>query len=408
MSFSFFKSYLFRVWAVAAWLKLLNLPVTFDFPVEPKSELFIDLPDILELIEYLEFLEPRREFEEAFAEYTGARHAIAVNSCTAGLHLALEASGVGPGDRVLTTPYTFTATAEVIRYLGAEVVFADIEGSSLLWDLNRVEDALRKDPEIKALLPVHIAGQAVDMEGLVGLAQGRRIVEDAAHALPTEVRIGGEWKRVGRIGDITCFSFYATKTITSGEGGMVTTDDDDLADRMRVMRLHGIDADAWRRYREKGSWGYDVVAPGFKYNISDLHAALGRSQLKRADLFAEQRARLAARYFQELESIPWIELPVSVPHSTHCWHLFTARVRPDTLDRQQVIEALAEAGIGISVHFKPLHLHTYYAERYGLQPEDFPVALDQYERAFSLPLFMDMTDADIDRVVSALRGISCS
>ena len=235
-----------------------------------------------------------RAFEEEFAAAVGAKHAIAVCSCTAALHLALDAIGVECGDKVLTTPYTFTATAEVIRYSGAEVVFADIEGPSLLWDMDAVERALTADPSIKALLPVHVAGQAVDMERLLQLADGRPIVEDAAHALPTEVRLGGGWKRIGSVGKITCFSFYATKTITSAEGGMVTTDDDALADRMRLMRLHGIDADAWRRYREKGSWGYDVVAPGFKYNISDIHSALGRSQLARRPLLgATHRHRCA-------------------------------------------------------------------------------------------------------------------
>ncbi len=348
-----------------------------------------------------------RQFEEAFAEYVGAKHAIAVNSCTAALHLALEALDVGPGDTVLTTPYTFTATAEVIRYLGAEVRFADIEGPSLLWDLNQVESQLKREPETKVLLPVHIAGQAVDMNGLIHLAGHRPIVEDAAHALPTEVNIGGKWKRIGQVGSITCFSFYATKTITSAEGGMVTTDNDQLADRMRVMRLHGIDADAWKRYREKGAWGYDVIAPGYKYNMSDLHAALGNSQLKRADSFAEKRSAIASRYIEALGDLPWIELPVSLAHSSHCWHLFTARVKPNTIDRQTVIESLSNNGIGISVHFKPLHLHTYYAERYKLVPSDFPVALDQYERAFSLPIFMDMTSDDINRVIDTLRNIPC-
>jgi dTDP-4-amino-4,6-dideoxygalactose transaminase len=348
-----------------------------------------------------------REFEERFAESVGAKHAIAVCSCTAALHLALEAVGVGPGDTVLTTPYTFTATAEVIRYLGAEIRFTDIEGPSLLWDVDGVAQAIAEDPKVKALLPVHVAGQAVDMEGLLQAAGERPIVEDAAHALPTDVLIDGSWKRIGSVGKVSCFSFYATKTITSAEGGMVTTDDDDLAARMRVMRLHGIDADAWRRYREKGAWGYDVVAPGFKYNISDLHAALGNSQLQRADTFAAQRTAIAKRYNEALADLPWIELPTSVSHSSHCWHLYATKVRPGTLDRQQVIQALAEAGIGISVHFKPLHLHSYYAQRYNLKPSDFPVALDQYERAFSLPIFMDMSEHDVDRVISVLRGISC-
>jgi dTDP-4-amino-4,6-dideoxygalactose transaminase len=348
-----------------------------------------------------------RAFEEEFAQAVGAKHAIAVCSCTAGLHLALEAVGIGPGDKVLTTPYTFTATAEVIRYLGAEICFADIEGPSLLWDMDAVEKALKADPSIKALLPVHVAGQAVDMERLLELAGDRPIIEDAAHALPTQVRVDGGWKTIGSIGKITCFSFYATKTITSAEGGMVTTEDDDLAARMRLMRLHGIDADAWRRYREKGAWGYDVVAPGYKYNISDLHSALGKSQLARADHFSAQRTAIAKRYHEALSDLPWIELPVSVEHSSHCWHLYAARVRPDTIDRQTVIQALAEDGIGISVHFKPLHLHTYYAERYQLAPDDFPVALDHFNRAFSLPIFMDMTDEDIDRVVQVLRGVPC-
>jgi dTDP-4-amino-4,6-dideoxygalactose transaminase len=346
-----------------------------------------------------------RAFEADFAQYVGAKHAIAVNSCTSALHLALEAVGVGPGDRVITTPYTFTATAEVIRYLGAEMVFVDVCPGSLLIDPVAVAAALAADPEIKAILPVHIAGQAVDMQALLDVAGERPIIEDAAHALPTEIRLNEGWKRVGTVGAITCFSFYATKTITSAEGGMVTTEDDALAERMRLMRLHGIDADAWRRYREKGAWGYDVVAPGFKYNISDIHAALGRSQLARADRFCAQRTAIAERYNAALKDLDWIELPGTVGHSSHCWHLYACRVRPDCVDRQTVIQALADDGIGISVHFKPIHMHSYYAERYEHQPSDFPVALDAYERAFSLPIFMDMTDADIDRVIAVLRAI---
>ena len=349
-----------------------------------------------------------RQFETDFAAYVGATEAIAVSSCTAALHLALEALGVGPGDQVITVPYTFTATAEVIRYLGAEIVFSEVQPGTLVMDPEALEQTLDRvgRGRVKAILPVHLAGLGCDLERLRSVAAGIPFVEDAAHALPVDVTMEGQRRRVGSIGEVTCFSFYATKTITTGEGGMVTTNDQALAERMRVMRLHGINADAWRRYREKGSWGYDVVAPGFKYNLSDIQSALGVGQLAKADRFASERTALAHRYRSALATVDWLELPPGEQAwSSHCWHLFICRVRPGAgVGRQQVITALNEAAIGTSVHYKPLHLHSYYSKTYGLQPEDFPVSLDQYQRSFSLPLFMGMTPAEQDRVIDVLQG----
>ncbi|MBM65395.1 MAG: UDP-4-amino-4,6-dideoxy-N-acetyl-beta-L-altrosamine transaminase [Myxococcales bacterium] len=374
----------------------------------------LDAGDVARVVEVLEsgWLTQgpvTRQFEADFAAYVGASEAIAVSSCTAALHLALEALGVGPGDRVITVPYTFTATAEVIRYLGAEIVFSEVQPGTLLMDpeaLAATLDRVGRD-RVKAILPVHLAGLGCDLEQLRSVAAGIPFVEDAAHALPVDISMAGARRRVGSIGEVTCFSFYATKTITTGEGGMVTTDDRALAERMRVMRLHGINADAWRRYREKGSWGYDVVAPGFKYNLSDIQSALGVGQLAKADRFAEERTQLANRYQEALADLPWLELPPGPQAwSSHCWHLFICRVQPDAgIDRQQVISTLNEAKIGTSVHYKPLHLHSYYATTYGLEPTDFPVSLDQYERSFSLPLFMGMTTEQQDRVIEVLRGL---
>ncbi len=380
----------------------------------PFAKPSLDSGDVARVVEVLEsgWLTQgpvTRQFEAAFAEYVGAAEAIAVSSCTAALHLALEALGVGPGDKVVTVPYTFTATAEVIRYLGAEIVFSEVQPETLLMDPEALERTLARvgRDRVKAIVPVHLAGLGCDLERLRNVAAGIPFVEDAAHALPVDLLVGGERRRVGSIGEISCFSFYATKTITTGEGGMVTTDDPALAERMRVMRLHGINADAWRRYREKGSWGYDVVAPGFKYNLSDIQSALGLGQLAKADRFAVERQQLAQRYLAELSELQWLELPPGAQSwSSHCWHLFICRVRPGVgIDRQQVIDGLNEARIGTSVHYKPLHLHSYYASTYNLQPDDYPVSLDHYERSFSLPLFMGMSETQQQRVIEVLKTL---
>lgn len=351
-----------------------------------------------------------KRFEEEFARYVGMPHAVAVNSATAGLHLALEAVGVGPGDVVVTTPNTFTATAEVVRYLGAEVLLADIDPATMNLSPARVREALerldREDParaaRVKVLLPVHFAGQACDMDALLAIARerGLRVVEDAAHALPTTC--GG--RLVGTMGDVTVFSFYATKTITTGEGGMAVTADPALAARMRVMRLHGISRDVWDRYvSDKPQWYYEVVAPGFKYNLTDPAAALGLGQLARCDALWARRKAIADAYFDAFRDDPRLDLPWPAhPGDRHAWHLYVVRLRGG--DRDAFVAGLSARGIGTSVHFIPLHLHPCWRERYGWAPEAFPEALASYRRSVSLPIYPKMTDGDVQRVIGAVKA----
>lgn len=347
-----------------------------------------------------------RRFEQEFANFVGAKHALAVNSATAGLHLALEAIGVEPQDKVVTTPYTFTATAEVVRYLGADPLFVDIDPVTFNIDSNAVETALRRNNDIKAILPVHFAGQACAMDDIIESARkhGVRVVEDAAHALPTT----HHGRMVGSIGDITAFSFYVTKTISTGEGGMAVTNDDRLASRMRTMRLHGISHDAFDRYTaEKPAWYYEIVAPGFKYNLTDIAAAIGIHQLRKVRQFAARRRRIAERYANELAGLP-LKLPATAePKDDHAWHLFVIRLDLRRLDitRNRFIELLAEEGIGTSVHFIPLHIQPYWRDRYGFSPTDFPRALEAYESAVSLPIYPAMSDDDVGRVINAVRDI---
>ncbi|MEX8498247.1 MAG: DegT/DnrJ/EryC1/StrS family aminotransferase [Leptothrix ochracea] len=346
-----------------------------------------------------------RRFEQDFAAFLGdeSLHCIAVNSATAGLHLALEALGIGPGDEVITTTHTFTATAEVVRYLGADVKLVDIDPATLNIDPAAIEAAIT--PRTKALMPVHYAGLAADMPAIRAIARkhGLKIVEDAAHALPTTS--GGQL--IGTLdSDATVFSFYANKTITTGEGGMLVTRDAALAARAKVMRLHGINRDAFDRFTAKvPSWYYEIVAPGFKYNLTDIAAALGLHQLKRAHAFQQKRAQLAQIYHQALQDLPLILPPQPAPGELHAWHLYVVRVRPDApIGRDRLIEALFNAGIGCSVHYMPLHLHPYWRERYDLQASDFPHSQQAYEQMLSLPLYTRMTEADAQRVVDAVRA----
>ena len=345
-----------------------------------------------------------RRFEQDFAAFLGAPgiEAIAVNSATAGLHLALEALGIGPGDEVITTTHTFTATAEVVRYLGADVRLVDIDPATLNIDPAAIEAAIT--PRTKAILPVHFAGMAVDMDAVLAIARrhGLKVVEDAAHALPTTH--GG--RLVGTLdSDITVFSFYANKTITTGEGGMAVTRDPALAARMKVMRLHGINRDAFDRFTAKvPSWYYEIVAPGFKYNLTDIAAAMGIHQLKRAQGFQQKRAQLAALYDELLADLPLILPPRPAAGEVHSWHLYVLRLTDDApIGRDALIEALYAAGIGCSVHYIPLHLHPYWRERYDLQAADFPHSQRAYERMLSVPLYTRMTEDDVRRVAAALR-----
>jgi dTDP-4-amino-4,6-dideoxygalactose transaminase len=361
-----------------------------------------------------------KQFEAAFAEYLGCRHAVAVNSCTAALHLALEALGVGPGDEVVVPTMTFAATAEVVHYLGARPVLIDCHPETLNLDVDRLAAFLEERCEpgeegarnrstgarVRAVIPVHFAGLPCSMELLLALAEryGLAVVEDAAHALPAHVR---GWP-VGTLGIAAAFSFYATKNITTGEGGMLTTADDALAERARMMSLHGISRDAWLRYTAKGSWQYEIVAPGFKYNMTDIAAALGLAQLGRSEELWEIRRRYAASYSEAFRALPELEAPPDAsPQDRHAWHLYVLRLNRErlSLDRAGFIEELRARGIGASVHFIPLHLHPYYGATYGYQRDDFPVASAVYERILSLPLYPRMALDDVDRVIGAVEAI---
>jgi dTDP-4-amino-4,6-dideoxygalactose transaminase len=346
------------------------------------------------------------EFEEGFARYIGARHALAVNSCTAALHLALEAAGVGAGDEVITSPMTFTATAAVIEHLGARPVFVDCDPATLNIDAGAIE--ARLGAKTKAILPVHFAGQACDMDRILELARGRglRVIEDAAHALPT--RLGG--RLIGSFGDIACFSFYATKNLTTGEGGMVVTNDDAIADRVKLMHLHGMSRDAWNRYAQSGSWAYEVLAPGFKYNMTDLAAAIGIPQLRKCDAFHARRLEIARRYDAAFAGLPGVEPPRVADHAGHAWHLYVIQVDEAAcgIGRDEFISRLTARGIGVSVHFIPLHIQPYYRDKYRLSPGDFPRAFAAYRRIISLPIYAKMSDADVARVIEAVSAIARS
>ena len=338
--------------------------------------------------------------EAAFAERLGVSNALAVNSATAALHLALDAFGVGPGDEVVVPTYTFTACGEVCAYLGARVVLADVGQDALI---GPEELAAVATPQTKVVMPVHFAGQAVDVEALRSVTPHARFLEDAAHALPADVH----GVPAGRLGDAAAFSFYATKTMTTGgEGGLLTTDDDAIAARARVMRLHGISSDAWNRYGAGGSWAYEVIEAGYKYNLTDLAAAIGLVQLERLDELAAERRQIADRYDAAFTGSPWLELPPRREGDGHAWHLYVVRLAPDArLSRDAVIRRLTEMGIGASVHFIPLHLHPHYPGRYGYRPGDFPVAERLFERSISLPIWPGMSDAQVGRVSSTLLSI---
>jgi len=339
--------------------------------------------------------ERAQQFERDVAAFVGAKHAIALNSGTAALHLALDAAGVKEGDEVIVPSYTFTATAEVVLYLGGTPVLVDVEPRTLNIDPQRVAEAV--SPRTKAIIPVHFGGLAADLDALQAIAapRGIAIIEDAAHALPTRYRS----RMIGAIGDFTCFSFYATKTITTGEGGMLCTDDDAWAERCRMMSLHGISRDAWKRYRAEGSWFYEVVAPGFKYNMTDIAAALGIAQLAKAERMRARRQEIAERY--DAAFAGGFELPAFERREDHAWHLYPLRL--NGLDRGRFIDALRARGVGASVHFIPLHLHPFYRDRFGYTPESFPVSTREFEREVSLPIFSVMTDDEVAAVIAAVR-----
>lgn len=344
-----------------------------------------------------------RRFEADFADFVGGdAEAIAVNSATAGLHLALEASGIGPGDEVIVPDYTFTATAEVVRYLGAHPVFVDIQYETLNIDPSCIEAAITS--RTRAIMPVHFAGLACDMIAIEAIAEkhGLKIIEDAAHALPCS----SAGRSIGSFASpAAVFSFYANKTITTGEGGMILTSDPKMADRMRKMRLHGFDRNAFDRFKT-GNWNYDVVAPGYKYNLTDIAAALGLHQLKRAEFFRQERTRISERYFEGLADLP-LDLPArAVDGDVHSWHLFIVRTNADCrLTRDELFEALRQSGITCSVHYTPLHRFSYWRDTYDLKGQDFPNAERAGQNAISLPVFVGMKDAQINYVIETLREL---
>jgi len=345
-------------------------------------------------------------FEREFVDFLGSRglEALAVNSATAGLHLALDGLGIGPGDEVLVPTWTFTATAEVVRYVGATPVFVDSEPVTLNMDLGAAAAAIT--PRTRAIIPVHFGGLPIPRAELAAFAarHGLAVVEDAAHAFP----VTDEGHLVGTgPSDAVVFSFYATKTITTGEGGMLVTRDPHLADRARTMRLHGISKDVFGRYSATHpSWEYAVVAPGFKYNMPDMAAALGRVQLTRALEMRAVRARIATSYTERLAGLP-LHLPAGPREDGgHSWHLYVVRLTEDApITRDQFIARLAQAGIGTSVHFIPLHLHPYWRTTCRLCPLDFPVATEEFRHVVSLPIFSAMTATDVDRVVRAVQRL---
>jgi len=344
-------------------------------------------------------------FEEDFKRYIGCKHAIAVNSCTAGLHLALDVLGIGEGDEVITTPMTFAATANVVVHRRARPVFVDVDRESQNIDPNRIEDAIT--PRTKAIIPVHMAGRPCEMDAIMDIAQRHNlfVIEDAAHAV--EAIYKGQ--KIGNIGHVTVFSFYVTKNVCTGEGGMITTNNDEWAEEMRIKRLHGISKDAWKRYSAEGFQPYETLYPGYKYNMMDIQAALGIHQLARVEENLKVRERYWQMYDEAFAEIPEIITPLRdlPPNSRHARHLYTILLDIDRLriTRNHFIEALKAENIGTGIHFTALHLHKYYQEKFGYRPGDFPNAEWIGERTISLPLSVKITRADIDDVIIAVRRV---
>ncbi|MBK8169288.1 MAG: DegT/DnrJ/EryC1/StrS family aminotransferase [Sandaracinaceae bacterium] len=365
-----------------------------------------------------------KQFEADFAQCVGAKHAIAVNSCTAALHLAVEALGLAAGEAVLVPAHTFAATAEIVRYMGAIPILVDSDPVTLHIDLDDVDakvEALRagsltaripKDVRIVGMIPVHLGGVMMDMDAVHATAKKHDlwIVEDAAHSFPAAWRKDAS-KPFVRCGEdtssVTCFSFYANKTITTGEGGMAVTADPKIAERMRLMCLHGLSRDAWDRFSGGRVWDYRIVAPGFKYNMTDVAAATGIHQLRAAQRMRKERESIALSYNERLASITQLELPHTDSDRQHAWHLYPVRLRTEQLriDRNQFIELLKDAGVGCSVHYRPLHLHDYYIDTYGWLPEHCPVSTREWQRLISIPIFSGMKSKELDHVVSTLASI---
>ncbi len=344
-----------------------------------------------------------KRFEREFAACVEAPYAVAVNSATAAMHLALDAIGLQPGDEVIVPVYTFTATAEVVEYFRARPVFADVDPLTCNLDPEQLERLIT--PRTRAVIVVHMAGLPAEMDTILAIAKAHNIVviEDAAHAFPAKYR----GQMVGSIGDLTAFSFYATKTLSTGEGGMLTTANQQYAERAAMMSLHGISRDAWKRYSAEGTWYYEVQQAVYKYNMTDLAASLGLHQLARREWLLARRRSIARRYTEAFSQLSQVETPPESAHCEHAWHLYILRLHLERLDigRDAFIQKLTRANIGTSVHFIPLHLHPFYRNTYHLKADDFPVALRAYRRAISLPIYPGMTDEDVEDVIAAVEDI---
>jgi dTDP-4-amino-4,6-dideoxygalactose transaminase len=354
---------------------------------------------------------PRVErFQEDFKTFIGAPASLALNSCTSALHIALAALGIGRGDKVVSTPMTFCSSIHVIEHVGATPILVDVEKDTLNIDPEKVEAAVRANPEVKAILPVHLYGHPCEMDAILDIAKrhGLAVIEDAAHALPARYRgrLIGTPASQDEVTNLVAFSFYATKNLTTGEGGMLTGPAD-VIDTARIWSLHGMSRDAYKRYTAEGSWSYEVVLPGFKYNMPDLQAAIGIQQLRKLPELQRIRMRHVERYNRALRTIEEVQTPVEREHVESAWHIYLLRLNLDLLkiDRAQFIEELRVMNIGSSVHFIPVHLHPYYRDKYGYQPEDYPIAYHEYLRCISLPLSPSLSDADIDDVIDAVTSI---
>ncbi len=344
-----------------------------------------------------------KKFEERFAEYCGVDHAIAVNSCTAALHVALAALGVGPGDEVILPTMTFCSTANVVAHLGARPVIVDIDKHYQI-SVDAIERAIT--PRTKAIIPVHYAGQAADLSEIAALAGARNIsiIEDAAHASGSEYKS----RKIGNHGNTVAFSFYATKNMTTGEGGMITTPDGEAAARMRRLALHGMSRDAWKRYTQAGSWHYEILEPGYKDNMTDIAAAIGLHQLRKLDRFTKRRQALARLYDEAFSRLGCFRLMKERPDRNHVYHLYPVEIIPGTLkiSRDQMIDRLKELNIGTSVHFIPLHRHAYYRDTHHYRADQFPVAENIFENILSLPLYPKMSDSDADEVIETVTSVA--
>ena len=350
-----------------------------------------------------------KRFEQEFASFIGSPAALALSSGTGALHIALAALGIGPGDAVITTPMTFCSSVHVIEQVGAKPILVDVQPDTLNIDPAKIEEVLKlatcnSKLEVKALLPVHLYGHPCNMDAIMAIAQkyDLRIIEDAAHALPAKFN----GNIIGTIGDLTAFSFYSTKNMTTAEGGMLTGKSE-LIEEARLWSLHGMDRDAWKRYSSEGSWYYEVIRPGFKYNMPDISAAIGIQQLKKLPMFQARRLEIVRRYNEAFSKFEELQIPIGRPEVEHAWHLYVIRLNLSRLkiNRNQFIEELKVRNIGTSVHFIPVHLHPYYRDKYGYKPEDFPIAYREYQRIVSLPLYPKVTDQDVEDVIEAVTEV---